>query len=94
MIGLGYVGLPLARLFATQYPVVGFDINKNRVAELQSGVDSTLEIDDAVLQSVLVTNFDALEKGLLCSNELTSIQDCNYYIVTVPTRLIKTIALT
>ena len=89
VIGLGYVGLPLARLFATQYPVVGFDINKNRVAELQSGVDSTLEIDDAVLQSVLVTNFDASEKGLLCSNELTSIQDCNYYIVTVPTPVDK-----
>ncbi|MGL3001239.1 nucleotide sugar dehydrogenase [Flavobacterium sp. RSSB_23] len=89
VIGLGYVGLPLARLFATQYPVVGFDINKNRVAELQSGVDSTLEIDDAVLQSVLVTDFDASEKGLLCSNELTSIQDCNYYIVTVPTPVDK-----
>ena len=89
VIGLGYVGLPLARLFATQYPVVGFDINKNRVAELQSGVDSTLEIDDAVLQSVLVTNFDASEKGLLCSNELTTIQDCNYYIVTVPTPVDK-----
>jgi UDP-N-acetyl-D-glucosamine/UDP-N-acetyl-D-galactosamine dehydrogenase len=89
VIGLGYVGLPLARLFATQYPVVGFDINKSRVAELQSGVDSTLEIDDAVLQSVLVTDFDASEKGLLCSNELTSIQDCNYYIVTVPTPVDK-----
>lgn len=89
VIGLGYVGLPLARLFATQYPVVGFDINRNRVAELQSGVDSTLEIDDAVLQSVLVTDFDASEKGLLCSNELTSIQDCNYYIVTVPTPVDK-----
>ncbi len=89
VIGLGYVGLPLARLFATQYPVVGFDINKKRVAELQSGVDSTLEIDDAVLQSVLVTDFDASEKGLLCSNELTSIQDCNYYIVTVPTPVDK-----
>jgi UDP-N-acetyl-D-galactosamine dehydrogenase len=89
VIGLGYVGLPLARLFATQYPVVGFDINESRVAELQSGVDSTLEIDDAVLQSVLVTDFDASEKGLLCSNELTSIQDCNYYIVTVPTPVDK-----
>lgn len=89
VIGLGYVGLPLARLFATQYPVVGFDINKKRVAELQSGVDSTLEIDDAVLQSVLVTDFDASEKGLLCSNELTTIQDCNYYIVTVPTPVDK-----
>ena len=89
VIGLGYVGLPLARLFATQYPVVGFDINKKRVAELRSGVDSTLEIDDVVLQSVLVTDFDASEKGLLCSNELTTIQDCNYYIVTVPTPVDK-----
>lgn len=89
VIGLGYVGLPLARLFATKYPVVGFDINKNRVAELQSGVDSTLEIDDDVLQSVLVTDFEASEKGLLCSNELASIQDCNYYIVTVPTPVDK-----
>lgn len=89
VIGLGYVGLPLARLFATQYPVVGFDINKNRVAELQSGVDSTLEIDDTVLQSVLVTDFEGSEKGLLCSNELASIKDCNYYIVTVPTPVDK-----
>ena len=46
IIGLGYVGLPLARLFATKYPVVGFDINKERVSELRSGVDSTLEVDN------------------------------------------------
>ena len=55
VIGLGYVGLPLARLFATKYPTVGFDINQARIAELNSGTDSTLEVEDAILQSVLVT---------------------------------------
>ena len=54
VIGLGYVGLPLARLFATKYPVVGFDINQNRIQELNSGVDSTLEIDADTLKKVLV----------------------------------------
>ncbi|RQP13032.1 MAG: nucleotide sugar dehydrogenase [Chryseobacterium sp.] len=54
VIGLGYVGLPLARLFATKYPVVGFDINESRVAELRSGTDSTLEVADDLLQSVLL----------------------------------------
>lgn len=89
VIGLGYVGLPLARLFATQYPVVGFDINQNRISELQQGTDSTLEVEDAVLQAVLVPNFDSATKGLLCSSDLTAIQDCNYYIVTVPTPVDK-----
>ena len=54
VIGLGYVGLPLARLFATKYPVVGFDINAARVAELRQGHDSTLEVEDEVLQAVLL----------------------------------------
>ena len=54
VIGLGYVGLPLARLFATKYPVVGFDINQKRIAELNSGIDSTLEVENNVLQNVLV----------------------------------------
>ncbi|MGL2988148.1 nucleotide sugar dehydrogenase [Flavobacterium sp. RSSA_27] len=89
VIGLGYVGLPLARLFATKYPVVGFDINENRISELQKGTDSTLEVDDTVLQSVLVSNFDAATKGLLCSNDITALQECNYYIVTVPTPVDK-----
>jgi UDP-N-acetyl-D-galactosamine dehydrogenase len=53
VIGLGYVGLPLARLFATKYPVVGFDINKKRIEELMSGIDHTLEVEEAILQSVL-----------------------------------------
>lgn len=89
VIGLGYVGLPLARLFATQYPVVGFDINEKRIAELRQGTDSTLEVTDAVLQSVLVNDFAVSDKGLLCSSAITAIQDCNYYIVTVPTPVDK-----
>ena len=89
VIGLGYVGLPLARLFATQYPVVGFDINENRISELRQGTDSTLEVSDAVLQAVLVSDFDSANKGLLCSCDIAAIQDCNYYIVTVPTPVDK-----
>ena len=84
IIGLGYVGLPLARLFATKYPVVGFDINESRIAELMSGTDNTLEVDDATLQSVLVKE-STIENGLFCSNKLEDIKDCTYYIVTVPT---------
>jgi UDP-N-acetyl-D-galactosamine dehydrogenase len=88
IIGLGYVGLPLARLFATQYPVVGFDINQNRIAELNSGKDATLEIDENTLKAVLV-NKPSTEKGLFCSNNIEDIKDCNYYIVTVPTPVDK-----
>ncbi|WP_435415558.1 nucleotide sugar dehydrogenase [Polaribacter aestuariivivens] len=88
IIGLGYVGLPLARLFATKYSVVGFDINKERVAELMSGIDSTLEVSDEVLQSVLVRT-PSEEKGLYCSTSLKDIEDCNYYIITVPTPVDK-----
>lgn len=86
LIGLGYVGLPLARLFATKYPVIGFDINNARVAELMSGSDSTLEVDDSILQSVLLDHVpDENEIGLYCSSNLDDIKDCNVYIVTVPT---------
>ncbi|PDS26655.1 UDP-N-acetyl-D-galactosamine dehydrogenase [Flavobacterium branchiophilum] len=88
VIGLGYVGLPLARLFAKQYPVVGFDINKKRINELNSGHDSTLEISNELLQSVLVTTFSS-PTGLLCSSDLDDIKDCNYYIITVPTPVDK-----
>ena len=56
IIGLGYVGLPLARLFATKYNVVGFDINEKRINELNQGHDSTLEVEAAVLQAVLKTD--------------------------------------
>lgn len=89
VIGLGYVGLPLARLFATKYQVVGFDINEGRIAELRRGTDSTLEVSDAVLQSVLVADFESDSTGLLCSNVLDDIADCTYYIVTVPTPVDK-----
>nr|WP_315161289.1 nucleotide sugar dehydrogenase [uncultured Flavobacterium sp.] len=89
VIGLGYVGLPLARLFATKYPVVGFDINQNRIDGLRSGTDSTLEVSDEVLQEVLVDGFNDNQNGLLCSSTLNDIADCNYYIVTVPTPVDK-----
>ena len=88
VIGLGYVGLPLARLFATKYPVVGFDINANRIEELNSGVDSTLEIDADTLNKVLVSSLSD-SNGLLCSSNLEDIASCNYYIVTVPTPVDK-----
>ncbi|WP_322549070.1 nucleotide sugar dehydrogenase [Flavobacterium psychraquaticum] len=94
IIGLGYVGLPLARLFATKYPVVGFDINEARIAALRGGTDSTLEISDEVLQAVLVSDFvssSGVENptGLLCSSNLEAIADCTTYIVTVPTPVDK-----
>ncbi|MDA9657043.1 nucleotide sugar dehydrogenase [Flavobacteriaceae bacterium] len=88
IIGLGYVGLPLARLFATKYSVVGFDINKERVEELMSGTDATLEVSKEMLQSVLVEK-PTDENGLFCSTSLKDIKDCNYYIVTVPTPVDK-----
>lgn len=89
VIGLGYVGLPLARLFATKYPVVGFDINQTRIKGLLSGIDSTLEVSDEVLQKVLVADFNSSQKGLYCSSDIADIADCNYYIVTVPTPVDK-----
>lgn len=88
VVGLGYVGLPLARLFATKFPVVGFDINQSRIDELNSGTDSTLEVEPQLLQSVLTTDRNA-PKGLFCSTNLDDIRDCNYYIVTVPTPVDK-----
>lgn len=88
VIGLGYVGLPLARLFATKYNVVGFDINQNRVNELNQGKDVTLEISEELLQSVLKSS-SSNRNGLLCSTSLDDIKDCNYYVVTVPTPVDK-----
>ncbi len=87
VIGLGYVGLPLARLFATQYPVVGFDINEKRVNRLNEGYDDTLEIEPEVLQSVLTTQnpLQAGTAGLHCSCNIADIRDANIYIITVPT---------
>jgi len=88
IIGLGYVGLPLARLFATKYSVVGFDINVKRVSELMLGTDATLEISDEALQAVLMSE-PSNENGLFCSTSLEDIKGCTYYIVTVPTPVDK-----
>ena len=92
VIGLGYVGLPLARLFSTKYPVVGFDINKKRVSEIVNGYDSTLEIEAEKLKSSLVDTNPTNSKfdgeypcGLFCSSNIEDIRNCNFYIVTVPT---------
>lgn len=88
VIGLGYVGLPLARLFATKYSVTGFDINQSRVDSLQSGTDTTFEVADSVLQKVLLDqSSDSI--GLFCTTDSAAIADCTYYIVTVPTPVDK-----
>ena len=79
VIGLGYVGLPLARLFSTQYPTVGFDLNQARVDALMAGHDATLEVSDELLQDAIKNH------GLLCSSNLDDIRDCNFYVVAVPT---------
>jgi len=88
VIGLGYVGLPLARLFATKYPVVGFDINTARINELMGGVDATLEVEDSILQAVL-KNENTKDNGLYCSSNVEDIENCDHYIITVPTPVDK-----
>ncbi|NDA63427.1 MAG: nucleotide sugar dehydrogenase, partial [Chitinophagia bacterium] len=84
IIGLGYVGLPLAVAFAEKYKVIGFDINQQRVNELNSGHDETLEINDLLLNSVLDLD-DSKVIGLHITGTKDKIADCNIYIVTVPT---------
>ena len=88
MIGLGYVGLPLAVEFAKHYPVIGFDINQERIAGINLGHDTTLEVDDDNLKSVLST-VQPSEKGLYLTANLEEIRDCNVYIITVPTPVDK-----
>lgn len=79
VIGLGYVGLPLARLFSTKFPTVGFDMNQSRVDALMSGHDATLEVADDLLR-------EAIEKhGFKCTTRLDDIRECNFYVVAVPT---------
>ena len=79
VIGLGYVGLPLARLFSTKYKTVGFDMNQARVDALMQGHDTTLEVSDDLLQ-------DAISKhGFICTSDLEEIRHCNFYVVAVPT---------
>ncbi|OYU96765.1 MAG: UDP-N-acetyl-D-galactosamine dehydrogenase [Bacteroidetes bacterium B1(2017)] len=83
IIGLGYVGLPLAVEFGKKLHAVGFDINTKRVEELNSGFDRTLEVSDEDLKQTLAYKSD--ESSFICSTNLEDIRDCNYYIVTVPT---------
>jgi UDP-N-acetyl-D-galactosamine dehydrogenase len=89
VIGLGYVGLPLARLFATKYSVIGFDINNKRIEELRNGHDSTLEVHDSSLKAVLKSEIQSDQNGLFCSNNIADLKECNCFIVTVPTPVDK-----
>ncbi len=79
VIGLGYVGLPLARLFSTKYPTIGYDLNEKRVNDLMSGHDMTLEVEDELLNDAINNH------GFTCTSNLEDIKDCNVYIVAVPT---------
>jgi UDP-N-acetyl-D-glucosamine/UDP-N-acetyl-D-galactosamine dehydrogenase len=88
IIGLGYVGLPLARLFATKFSVVGFDISAPRVAELNQGIDRTLEVEEHILKAVIRPQ-NHVGNGLYCSTSIDDIKNCTYYIVTVPTPVDK-----
>ena len=88
VIGLGYVGLPLAVEFAKQYPTVGFDINGPRVDELMNGHDRTLEVEDEDLKKVIASDLISTEKngkGLYCTTAVGDIESSNFYVVTVPT---------
>lgn len=88
IIGLGYVGLPLAVEFAKKYPTIGFDISTHRVNKLMNFHDQTLEVEDTILQKVIVPNHESTElkgKGLYCTTDLSDIESSNFYIVTVPT---------
>lgn len=78
VIGLGYVGLPLARLFSTKYETIGFDMNQKRVDALMAGHDETLEVSDELLQT-------AISDGFICTSNIEKIRDCNFYVVAVPT---------
>lgn len=79
VVGLGYVGLPLARLFSTKYPTIGFDINAGRVEALNGGHDATLEVEDELLQDAIRNH------GFRCTSHEDDIRGCNVYIVAVPT---------
>ena len=81
MIGLGYVGLPLAVAFAEKFPVIGFDINQLRIEELNAGRDKTLEVEDELLAAV--------QSNITYTSDIEKIRECNIYIVTVPTPIEK-----
>ncbi len=82
VIGLGYVGLPLARLLSTKYKTVGYDMNPARVESLMTGHDATLEVSDELLQG-------AIKNGFVCTTDIEKIRDCNFYVVAVPTPVDK-----
>lgn len=82
VVGLGYVGLPLARLFSTKYETIGFDMNENRVKDLMQGHDATLEVSDDLLQK-------AIKNGFKCTSNIEDIRSCNFYVVAVPTPVDK-----
>ncbi|MEP3374517.1 nucleotide sugar dehydrogenase [Maribacter dokdonensis] len=91
IIGLGYVGLPLAVLFAEKYNVIGFDINDKRVNEINQGKDTTLELSELDLDNVLTTkSLNGKDSGLFCSSKIEDLKDCEYYIITVPTPVDET----
>lgn len=79
VVGLGYVGLPLARLFSTKYETVGFDLNQARVDALMAGHDDTLEVSDELLQDAINNH------GFICTTDMEKIKSCNFYVVAVPT---------
>lgn len=79
VIGLGYVGLPLARLFSTKYPTIGFDMNAARCEALMAGHDATLEVSDELLQDAIKNH------NFKCTANIDDIRDCNFYVVAVPT---------
>lgn len=83
VIGLGYVGLPLARLFSTKYETIGFDMNQKRVDALMTGHDATLEVSDELLQDAINNH------GFRCTTSIEDIKDSNFYIVAVPTPVDK-----
>ena len=79
VIGLGYVGLPLARLFSTKYPTIGYDLNQQRVDTLMGGHDTTLEVNDKLLQEAIH------QHGFRCTTNLDELRSCNFYVVAIPT---------
>jgi len=89
VIGLGYVGLPLARLFSTKYKTVGFELSQSRVDELMSGHDSTLEVEDDLLQEAIQAGRTGSVGGLTCTTDIEAIRNCNFYVVAVPTPVDK-----
>src|SRR5437868_1156724 len=90
VIGLGYVGLPLAVAFSNKYPVIGFDINERRIGEIQNGIDVTMEIDEPLLKKAIRKERpEPGDTGLFCTNALQDLANCSIYIITVPTPIDK-----